>query len=103
MRAHLTGFTASPRENIRLVAAAPVSFRLQLHHLEEPVATTGVLDPLAARPIVAAGFSLPAAEPASDAQPSDDDHSHTDTAWRLRHLTRSILKDSASTVPVESR
>jgi hypothetical protein len=101
VRAHLTGFTASPRENIRLLAAAPVTFRLQLHHLEEPVATTGTVDPLATRPIVAAGFSLPAAESSSDAEPGDDDHSHTDTAWRLRHLTRSILKDSASTVPVE--
>lgn len=97
VRAHLTGFAASPRESVHLVAAAPVTFRLQLRRLENPVATTG----LSARPIVAAGFGLPPVEAAPDEPATGDDHSHTDTAWRLRHLTRSILKDSASTVAVE--
>jgi hypothetical protein len=54
---------------------------------------------VAARPILAAGFALPSVEPA-DTDASSDDHSHTDTAWRLRHLARSILKDSARTAVI---
>ncbi|HMF62435.1 MAG TPA: TonB-dependent receptor [Vicinamibacterales bacterium] len=99
MRAHLPGFAASRRENVRVGASAPASFRLQLHRIESAVATTGPNEPLTARPIVAAGFSLPQVEVApADPATDDDDHSHSETAWRLRHLTRSILKDSANTV-----
>ena len=56
---------------------------------------------MTARPILAAGFDLPSIE-SSDSSAADDDHPHTDTAWRLRHLTRSILKDSSSVVVIES-
>jgi hypothetical protein len=99
MRAHMNGFAASRRENVRVGATGPADFRLQLRRLDAPVATTGTTEPLAARPIVAAGFSLPEGASA-DEEPTGtaEDHSHTDTAWRLRHLTRSILKDSANTV-----
>lgn len=106
VRAHLDGFAASPRENVRLGSLAAVGFTLRMARLEVPVApvaavaTTGTIEPLSARPIIAAGFALPdAAAPAEDAA-ADDDHSHTDTAWRLRHLTRSVLKDSANSVIV---
>jgi hypothetical protein len=102
VRAHLAGFAASPRERIQLGTAAPATFRLQLRRLDTPVATSGVTETLAARPIVAAGFGLPQVEQETDtgeAAPGDD-HSHTETAWRLRHLTRSVLKDSANSVVV---
>ena len=100
LRAHLAGFAASPRENVRVgtSAAPPVVYRLQLHRLESAVATTGTTEAVAARPILAAGFGLPSIEVPDPA--ADGDHSHTDTAWRLRHLTRSILKDSANAVIV---
>ena len=103
VRAHLTGFTASPRENIRLVAAAPVTFPPAA---ASPRRAGG--DDRRPRSARRHGQSSPrdsACRPQSRRRtPSraDDDHSHTDTAWRLRHLTRSILKDSASTVPVEA-
>jgi hypothetical protein len=96
VRAHLVGFAASPRENVRLGTTGPATFTLQLRRLETPVATSGRSE-IAARPIVAAGFSLPQVEAAPE-DPANDDHSHSDTAWRLRHLTRSILKDAANTV-----
>jgi hypothetical protein len=35
-----------------------------------------------------------------DGAADKDGHPHTEVAWRLRHLPRSILKDSANTVPV---
>ena len=100
LRAHLAGFAASRRENVRVGLTSPAVYRLQLHRLDTAVATTGrTTEPVTSRPILAAGFGLPSID-AGEATASDDDHSHTDTAWRLRHLTRSILKDSANAVMV---
>ena len=78
---------------------------LQLRRLEGPVATSGTTTPVAARPIVAAGFGLPAGTLADQPDPepteaSRTEHSHSETAWRLRHIKRSILKDSAPIVTV---
>jgi carboxypeptidase family protein len=101
LRAHLAGFAASRRENVRVGVTPASIYRLQLHRLENAVATTGLTDGVTSRPILAAGFGLPSVE-SSDSSAADDDHPHTDTAWRLRHLTRSILKDSSSVVVIES-
>ena len=53
---------------------------------------------------MAAGFELPSSITLAD-QPDDTkdtadsaDHPHTETAWRLRHIKRSILKDATSTI-----
>jgi hypothetical protein len=97
LRAHLAGFVASPREHVRVGWNTPAVYRLKLQRLETPVGTTGrAADALSARPIMAAGFGLPQIESSDPA--GEEDHSHTETAWRLRHLTRSILKDSANAV-----
>jgi carboxypeptidase family protein/TonB-dependent receptor-like protein len=100
LRAHLAGFAASHRENVRVDGTGSGLYRLQLRRLETPVPTTGTAEPVTARPIIAAGFALPQVTPPEADDSAGDDHSHTDTAWRLRHATRSILKDSASTVAV---
>jgi hypothetical protein len=109
LRAHMNGFVASPRRLVR-VGASQAEFRFELRKLDNASSTA----PLAARPIVAAGFDLPLgprAEAAEDAKaPDKDDHPHTETAWRLRHIKRGILKseapatvlaDAESTVPAE--
>ena len=104
LRAHLPGFVASRRENVRVGVTPASIYRLQLHRLEAAVATTGTAtatDGVTTRPILAAGFGLPSVEP-EDSKTGDDDHSHSDTAWRLRHLSRSILKDASSIVVVET-
>jgi hypothetical protein len=56
---------------------------------------------------MAAGFGLPGAtladQPDSETTADSanrDDHPHTETAWRLRHIKRSVLKDSAPIVTV---
>lgn len=96
LRAHLAGFAVSRRDNVRVGTTSSAIYKLQLHRLDDAVGTAGATETVAARPIAEAGFGLPAIEmPADD---TADDHSHTDTAWRLRHLTRSILKDSARSV-----
>ncbi len=100
LRAHLAGFAASPRETVRVGVTPASVYRLQLHRLETAIATSGSSTEVTARPILAAGFALPSIT-TSETTEADDDHPHTDTAWRLRHLTRSILKDSTSIVVLE--
>ena len=55
LRAHLAGFAASRRENVRVGTSGPTVYRLQLRRLESPVATTGrSTESVTARPILAA-------------------------------------------------
>jgi hypothetical protein len=95
LRAHMSGFAASPRQLVR-ISESPAVFRLQLRRLDESVATAGT-GPVEARPIMAAGFGLPAGAPAEGTDTSAD-HPHTETAWRLRHIKRSILKERSTAV-----
>lgn len=97
LRAHMTGFAASPRQLVR-VGVAPSVHRLQLRRLDGVVATAGTT-PVEARPIVAAGFGLPAGPKSGSADGDESaDHPHNETAWRLRHIQRSILKDRSNSV-----
>ena len=61
------------------------------------LAPPGRLDP-GAHPILAAGLDAPAA---ADDPESADDHPHSELAWRLRHLKRSVLKDSGEVVAID--
>lgn len=98
IRAHLSGFMASPRKVVQ-VGGSSSRHHLQMRRLGAPVGTSG--EPAAApgtvasRPIVAAGFELPRAEAAAAAAETGEDHPHSEIAWRLRHIPRSILKDRA--------
>jgi hypothetical protein len=101
LRAHLAGFTASRRELVRVGSPADSSYHLQLRRLDATVATTGTSAgaPVAARPIMAAGFDLPSVDNGESADRTEAaDHPHTETAWRLRHIRRSILKDAGPLV-----
>jgi len=102
LQAHRSGFAGSARATVRVSGFSPSSQRLQLRRLEAPVATTGST-PVAARPIMAAGIGLPSGtltdEPEagkSSTTVASGDHSHSETAWRLRHIKRSVLKDASS-------
>jgi hypothetical protein len=103
IQAHLTGFAGSRREVVKVGASVAAQPRLQIRKLDAPVATTGVTT-VSARPIVAAGIELPSVtlsdqpENKTTDAASGEDHPHSETAWRLRHIKRSILKDSSSVV-----
>jgi hypothetical protein len=106
LRAHMSGFAASTGALVR-VGINPAVHRFQLRRLDLPpvVGTSGGAEtPVSARPIIAAGFALPRGpEAAAEAEgesaaETSGDHPHTETAWRLRHIKRSILKDSAPIV-----
>ena len=101
VRAQRTGFTASKREIVRVGAATVEVPQLQMRRLDATAGTTGTTGdaPLPTRPIIAAGFALPAAETADEPREgAKDSHSTTETAWRLRHIKRSILKDRSNAI-----
>jgi hypothetical protein len=103
LQAHLQGFEGSARARVQVGAESPAMYAFQLRKIDAAAGTAGKASPVPARPIMAAGFGLPAAtlsdEPdAGSTADSDPDHPHTETAWRLRHIERSILKDDGSTV-----
>jgi hypothetical protein len=110
LQAHRTGFAGSARATVRVSGFSPSQQRLQLRRLEGPVATSGVNTPVAARPIMAAGIGLPAGTLADQPDPSAtadtavrDEHSHSESAWRLRHIKRSILRDASPIVTLVER
>jgi hypothetical protein len=100
LRAHLRGFLSASGLRVR-VGGSPSVHRLELRRLENAVSTAGA--PVTSRPIIAAGFDLPRGttdEAEAGAADTAVDHPHTETAWRLRHAKRSILKDVGPLVPV---
>jgi Carboxypeptidase regulatory-like domain/TonB dependent receptor len=102
IQAHLSGFAGSRREIVRVSTGSTLLQPLQLRRLERAVATTGTTTatPVYARPILAAGFSLPGAGQKTEEGKETEaaDHPHSELAWRLRHIKRSILKDASSVV-----
>ena len=108
VQAHRSGFAGSARTTVRVSGLSAAAQSLQLRRIEGPVATSGTTTPVAARPIVAAGFGLPAGTLADQPDPepteaSRGEHSHSETAWRLRHIKRSILRDTSPIVAVVER
>jgi hypothetical protein len=108
VHAHRSGFAGSARATVRVSSLPPALQRLQLRRFNSAVATSGNEAPVPARPIMAAGFAMPSGTLADQPDSSEtaatdaakDNHPHTETAWRLRHFKRSILKDSAPIVTV---
>ena len=105
LAAHRQGFAAARRQIVRVGSGPLPSYRLQLHRLDAAVATSGtaggttVDTTLASRPILSAGFDLPQID-LPDGKADKDGHPHTETAWLLRHLPRSVLKDSSNVAVV---
>lgn len=101
LAAHRQGFAAARRQVVRVGAGPLPACRLQLRRLDSVVATSGTTDSttLASRPVLAAGFDLPQIG-LPDGTTDKDGHPHTEAAWRIRHLPRSILKDSSTAVAV---
>jgi hypothetical protein len=101
LQAHMSGFTGSRRETVHVGAGFSAHQRFFLRRLESAVGTSGT-GPVLARPIIAAGFALPSGT-LTDEEDGKGEHPHTETAWRQRHLKRSILKDSTSIVTLVDR
>ncbi len=89
LRIHCSGFMLSRRDGVR-VSPNGATADVEAIHLRRDGASSG------ARPILAAGMDAPSG---ADGSPNDGDN-HTETAWRLRHVKRSILKQDGTVVDV---
>jgi hypothetical protein len=104
VRVHRAGFGTANSLVVRVTAGTTASHDVVL----KPLRGTAPDGPAAAA-ILAAGFSsagvLPA--PAADANgsvadPADaKDHDHSELAWRLRHLRRSVLQDAVDQAVID--
>jgi hypothetical protein len=91
VRAHLDGYVPARGRIIQVNSAARAVSSLTLARRGSPDAPAQIL---------AAG-AAPAGTPASGVSPTtEEDHDHGETAWRLRHLKRSVLKDAENGVAV---
>ncbi len=82
VRAHLAGFAPSRRELVQVVAGRPARFSVTLRRSEEP----------AEPPVLAAGIG-PVGE-GIEASGDGDGSDASEATWRLRHIRRSILKET---------
>ncbi len=118
LRAHLAGFVPSRRQFVDVRAASPAHYAITLQRAipanpSSPVASTSPLPRTPPPPPrvlaaglapVAPGFDPLALDPFAVADPAakgPDDRN--ETVWRIRHLPRSVLKDTterASAAPV---
>jgi Carboxypeptidase regulatory-like domain/TonB dependent receptor len=99
VRAHLSGYVASHGQIVDVRPSARASSAIALRHASSASTESAGL------PVLAAGFggaADPAAAPPAESGatgtagnlPPDDDHG--ETAWRLRHARRGILKDTTA-------
>ena len=95
VRVHLAGFLSTRRDNIRVGPLPAMLERIQLRRVDRAVGTSGANDGTS-HPLLAAGLDVPPAE--GQADDNTDDHPHSELAWRLRHLKRSVLKDTGEVV-----
>jgi len=91
LRAHLSGFQTSRGQIVDVRASSRASSTISLHRASSeniPIMTAGIGGETPDA-VAAVGDDVPPAHTAST--PGDD---HGETAWRLRHVRRGVLKDS---------
>jgi len=87
LRVHRQGFVSTRREGVRVGPSGTTS-DIDAIRLRRDAAGATV------RPVLAAGMDAPG----DDTTPDGDNHS--ETAWRLRHIKRSVLKQDGDVVSV---
>ncbi|HEY3380975.1 MAG TPA: TonB-dependent receptor [Vicinamibacterales bacterium] len=95
VRAHLTGFSPSRRQFVEVRPSAPSRFSVTLLRIK---AATSPPQMLAAG--LATGDDPLSIEPPTGDSAAGDDHS--EKAWRLRHLKRSILKETTERAAIDA-
>jgi hypothetical protein len=98
VRAHLAGYVTSRGQIIEVRASVSTSSSIALRHAASAANSSGPY------PVLAAGVGVDGNAPPDDGAigtsgslPNDD---HGETAWRIRHARRGILKDAI--VPVDA-
>jgi hypothetical protein len=98
VRVHRAGFTVANSRVIRVTSGRVATHAVVLTplSLDRLLAEEADTDPA----LFAAGL-VPAGTTGVQSAAGDDEHGHDETEWRLRHVRRSILKDSVEHVEVE--
>ncbi len=97
IRAQRAGYRASPREFIEVAPGGSARHHVRLSRLQgtpDPVAGHVAADE---QPLIAAGFGTPSSTIApapSSSRVDADDHEHSPRLWRLRHMKRSVLRET---------
>jgi Carboxypeptidase regulatory-like domain/TonB dependent receptor-like, beta-barrel len=86
LRATRDGYISTYREAVRIQTAALVEREITLFRPDTPEAVRSAL-------IAAVGRTPGHTGVTTAPDLSGDDHAHSETAWRLRHLPRSVLRD----------
>jgi hypothetical protein len=106
IRAQRAGYRASTREFVDVVPASSARHIVRLTRLEGTPAPTsteaGNTDP--AQPVIAAGFagSSTTIAPAPGASSATEDHEHSPRLWRLRHMKRSVLRETQGQLALDA-
>jgi hypothetical protein len=95
VRAHLSGFVASRGQIIEVRPSGLTSSTIALHHA---AATTADAYPVSAAGLVPAAGEIPDLGTTSPDVASASGDDHGESAWRLRHARRSILKDATDAI-----
>ena len=100
IRAQMPGFAASERALINVLPAASAWRSLRLRRLGASIEPT--LGTSAARAVMTAGIAAPTATASEDTESVEPVETHDDspTAWRLRHLKRSVLRETSRRDPI---
>jgi len=86
LRINRAGYVSTRRDGIRVGSTPSEIDRIQMLRADAA---------LTARPILAAGMTAPSGE-----NPGTEGDNHSETAWRLRHIKRSILKQDGDVVSI---
>ena len=88
LRVHLPGFVSTRRDGVRVSTMPTDVSKIQMRRLDDG-------SPLVAHPILTAGIEIPSGD-----NPTTAGDNHTETAWRLRHIARSVLKQDGDVVSI---
>jgi carboxypeptidase family protein/TonB-dependent receptor-like protein len=92
LRIHVSGFASARHENVHVGTARANVDAIRIRRVDTNATAT-------ARPVLTASVAAaPSEKQPKTGDEADDDHS--ETAWRLRHIKRSILKDEGSAVSI---
>ena len=87
LRATRPGYVSTYREPVRVLPSVPIERNITL--LRQSTADE--------QPLVLASFLPLQTRPSSATPVAEDDHAHSDMAWRLRNLPRTVLRDDGTT------
>lgn len=88
IRAEREGYTSSGRDMVMVRSSTSI---------ERPITMTRQPVTATARPVMVAGVATGPFIPSSVVEP-DPEHPHDETAWRLRHIKRPVLRDNGTVV-----